>query len=93
MGTITASVMLMRWGLLSAVMMFFASTFNVKCRRASRNAMAFVFTGIGIGMSCWFVTGLLGITLSIENLYNFWHTTQDVFVEVMSQAPADWPMP
>lgn len=85
--------MLMRWGLLSAVMMFFASTFNVKCRRASRNAMAFVFTGIGIGMSCWFVTGLLGITLSIENLYNFWHTTQDVFVEVMSQAPADWPMP
>lgn len=93
MGTITASVMLMRWGLLSAVMMFFASTFNVKCRRASRNAMAFVFTGIGIGMSCWFVTGLLGITLSIENLYNFWHTTHDVFVEVMSQAPADWPMP
>lgn len=93
MGTITASVMLMRWGLLSAVMMFFASTFNVKCRRASRNAMAFVFTGIGIGMSCWFVTGLLGITLSMENLYNFWHTTRDVFVEVMSQAPAEWPMP
>lgn len=93
MGTITASVMLMRWGLLSAVMMFLASTFNVKCRRASHNAMAFVFTGIGIGMSCWFVTGLLGITLSMENLYNFWHTTRDVFVEVMSQAPAEWPMP
>ncbi|MBK0032851.1 YjcB family protein [Erwinia sp. S43] len=93
MGTITASVMLMRWELLSAVMMFIASTFNVQCRKASRNAMAFVFTGIGIGMSCWFVTGLLGISLSMENLYNFWHITKDVFINVMSQTPPDWPMP
>ncbi|MBJ9999734.1 MULTISPECIES: YjcB family protein [Erwiniaceae] len=93
MGTITASVMLMRWELLSAVMMFIASTFNVQCRKASRNAMAFVFTGIGIGMSCWFVTGLLGMTLSMENLYNFWHITKDVFINVMSQTPPDWPMP
>ena len=93
MGTITASVMLMRWELLSAVMMFIASTFNVQCRKASCNAMAFVFTGIGIGMSCWFVTGLLGITLSMENLYNFWHITKDVFINVMSQTPPDWPMP
>lgn len=93
MGTITASVMLMRWELLSAVMMFIASTFNVQCRKASRNAMAFVFTGIGIGMSCWFVTGLLGITLSMENLYNFWHITKDVFINVMSQTPPDWPIP
>ncbi|MEJ4045871.1 YjcB family protein [Erwinia sp. SLM-02] len=93
MGTITASVMLMRWELLSAVMMFIASTFNVQCRKASRNAMAFVFTGIGIGMSCWFVTGLLGISLGMENLYNFWHITKDVFINVMSQTPPDWPMP
>ncbi|AXU96728.1 YjcB family protein [Erwinia persicina] len=93
MATITTSVILMRWELLSAVMMFFASTFNVRCRKASRNVMAFAFTGIGIGMSCWFVTGLLGITLSMENLHNFWHITKEVFVEVMSRAPADWPMP
>lgn len=93
MPTITTSVILMRWELLSAVMMFFASTFNVRCRKASRNVMAFAFTGIGIGMSCWFVTGLLGITLSMENLHNFWHITKEVFVEVMSRAPADWPMP
>ncbi|MFG1173122.1 YjcB family protein [Erwiniaceae bacterium CAU 1747] len=93
MGTITASVMLMRWELLSAVMMFLASTFNVQCRKASRNAMAFVFTGIGIGMSCWFVTGLLGITLSMDNLYNFWHITKEVFFEVINHAPTDWPMP
>lgn len=93
MATITTSVILMRWELLSAVMMFFASTFNVRCRKASRNVMALAFTGIGIGMSCWFVTGLLGITLSMENLHNFWHITKEVFVEVMSRAPADWPMP
>ncbi len=93
MGTITASVMLMRWELLSAVMMFLASTFNVKCRKTSHNAMAFVFTGVGIGMSCWFVTGLLGITLSMDNVYNFWNTTKDVFVDVMSQTPTALPMP
>jgi len=93
MGTLTASVMLMRWELLSAVMMFFASTFNVRCRKASRNAMAFVFTGIGIGMSCWFVTGLLGITLSMDNLHNFWNTTKDIATTVATQTPVDWPMP
>lgn len=93
MATITTSVILMRWELLSAVMMFFASTFNVQCRKASRNVMAFAFTGIGIGMSCWFVTGLLGITLSMDNLNNFWTITKEVFVDVMSRTPADWPMP
>lgn len=93
MGTLTASVVLMRWELLSAVMMFFASTFKIKCRQSSRNAMAFVFSGIGIGMSCWFVTGLLGITLSMENVHHFWNITKDVFIEVMSKTPTEWPMP
>ncbi|KGT92259.1 membrane protein [Erwinia typographi] len=93
MGTLTASLVMARWELVSAVMMFFASTVNVKCRQASHRGIAFVFTGVGIGMSCWFVTGLLGITLSMENLYNFWHITKDVFVEVMSHTPPDYPMP
>lgn len=93
MGTLTASLLVMRWELLSAMMMFFASTFNVKLRANSHHALAFVFTGIGIGMSCWFVTGLLGITISMTNLVNFWHVSKDVFVEVMSHTPADWPMP
>lgn len=93
MATITTSVLLMRWELLSAVMMFLASTFNVQCRKASRHAMAVMFTGIGIGMSCWFVTGLLGMTLTMENLHNFWHITKEVVVDVMSRTPADWPMP
>ena len=93
MGTLTASLVLMRWELVSAVMMFFASTFTVKCRQRSRNGMAFIFTGVGIGMSCWFVTGLLGITLSMDNLSNFWHITKAVFVEVISHTPADYPLP
>jgi hypothetical protein len=55
--------------------------------------MAFLFSGIGLGMSCWFVTGLLGMSLSMENLHSFMAVTRDVFVEVISQAPPDWPMP
>ncbi|CAJ0998779.1 hypothetical protein NVIRENTERO_03493 [Sodalis praecaptivus] len=63
-GTLAASFLVIRWELLSAMMMFFASQLHVQCRRSSRNAMAFIFTGVGIGMACWFVTGLLGITLA-----------------------------
>lgn len=63
-GTLAASFLAMRWERLSAMMMFFASQLHVQCRRSSRNAMAFIFTGVGIGMACWFVTGLLGMTLA-----------------------------
>ena len=93
MGTLTASVVVMRWELISAVMMFLASTFNVKCRQTSHNVLAFVFTGIGIGMSCWFVTGLLGITLSMASLQNFWHIISNAFVTVMQNTPANFPIP
>lgn len=93
MSTLTASLMMARWELVSAVMMFLASTVNVKCRQTSHRGIAIVFTGIGIGMSCWFVTGLLGITLSMENLHNFWNITKSVVVEVMSHTPPDYPMP
>ena len=71
----------------------FCRSCKIKCRQRSRNAMAFVFSGIGIGMSCWFVTGLLGITLSAESLHNFLAVTKDVFIEVMSQTPPNLPMP
>ncbi|PKH22335.1 hypothetical protein CIG19_13615 [Enterobacterales bacterium CwR94] len=93
MGTITASMFLMRWELFSALMMFFASTFNVKCRQRSRRGLAFIFTGVGIGMSCWFVTGLLGITFSAEHMAYMWDVISTAFVETMSRAPADWPIP
>ncbi|WP_312241156.1 YjcB family protein [Pantoea sp.] len=93
MATLTTSFLIMRWELLSAVMMFFASTLKIKCRQTSHNVMAFMFGSIGLGMSCWFVTGLLGITLSMDNLHNFMEISKNAFVEVMSQTPTEWPMP
>jgi len=93
MATLTTSLIVMRWELLSAVMMFFASTMKIRLRQNSHHVMALLCGGIGVGMSCWFVTGLLGITLSMENLHNFMEISKNAFIQVMSQAPADWPMP
>ncbi len=90
---LTTSFVVMRWELLSAVMMFLASTFKIKCHQTSHNIMAFVFGSIGIGMSCWFVTGLLGITLSMENIHNFLEISKNTLVDVMSQTPTNWPLP
>lgn len=40
--------------------------------------------------ACWFATGLLGITLvDIATIFN---NIKDVMVEVMSQAPPEWPL-
>lgn len=85
MATLTTSLIVMRWELLSAIMMFFASTLKIRFRQNSHHVMALMCGGIGLGMSCWFVTGLLGITLSMENLHNFMEITKNAFVEVMSQ--------
>jgi len=93
MATLTTSLIVMRWELLSAVMMFFASTMKIRLRQNSHHVMALLCGGIGVGMSCWFVTGLLGITLSMENLHNFMEISKNAFIEVMSQTPTDWPMP
>ncbi|WP_075182918.1 YjcB family protein [Pantoea sp. 1.19] len=93
MGTLTASMLMMRWELFSAVMMFFASTFHVKCRQRRHPVLAVLFSGIGIGMSCWFVTGLLGISLSSDQLYALWNTLKGSFLDTLSRAPTDWPLP
>ncbi len=91
MGTLTSSFVMMRWELLSAVMMFFASTMNVVCRNNSRNALAFIFSGVGISMACWFVTGLLGITLSFEVSWReLWANSKDVIIYILSHTPPDW---
>jgi hypothetical protein len=55
--------------------------------------MAFLCGSVGVGMSCWFVTGLMGITLSMENVHHFFSVSKDVFIDVMSRAPANWQMP
>ncbi|MCG7389446.1 MULTISPECIES: YjcB family protein [Pantoea] len=93
MATITTSLIVMRWELLSAVMMFFASTLKIKFRQSSHHVMAFMCGGIGLGMTCWFVMGLLGISLSMENVHHIMLVTKDTFIQVMSQTPPDWPMP
>ncbi|WP_130833383.1 YjcB family protein [[Erwinia] mediterraneensis] len=93
MTTFTAGFLVMRWELLSAVMMFLASSLKIKCRQTRHHVMAFLFSGVGLGMSCWFVTGLLGISLSMEHLHNFMEITKNVCIEVLNQAPASWPMP
>jgi hypothetical protein len=93
MATLTTSLIVMRWELLSALMMFFASTMKIKLRQNSHHVMALMCGGVGVAMSCWFVTGLLGITLSMENVHNFMSITKEAFIQVMSQTPADWPMP
>ena len=81
----------MRWGLLSAVVMFLASTVKIKCRQNSRHFFSFVCTSIGIGMSCWFVTGLMGITLNAEQWHMFVSNAHETFVTVMEQTPTGWP--
>ncbi|HEY0209192.1 YjcB family protein [Acerihabitans sp.] len=92
MGTLTAGFFMMRWELLSAVMMFFASTLNVFCRKSSHNALAFIFSGVGISMACWFVTGLLGITLSVEMVSwrEAWDNLKEVTLYVLSNTPPEW---
>ncbi len=89
MGTLTAGFLLVRWELLSAVIMFFASTFNVMCRNASRNTLAFIFSGLGIGMACWFVTGLMGISVDVS-AQALWHGCKNALLFILSQSPPDW---
>ncbi|EFE94801.1 YjcB family protein [Serratia odorifera] len=93
MSAIATGFIMMRWELLSAVMMFFASQLNVVCRKASRNGMAFMFSSLGLFTAIWFVMGLMGITITLEGLSHFWSVTKDVFIEVMSKTPTDYPMP
>jgi len=92
MGTMAAGFETMRWELLSAVMMFFSSTLNVVCRKSSKNALAFVFSGVGISMACWFVTGLLGITLSMELAHgrDVWAGLRELGEYIIAHTPPDW---
>ncbi len=92
MSTLAAGFVMMRWELLSAVMMFFASTLNVVCRRASKNALAFIFSGVGISMACWFVTGLLGFTLSMELAHwrDVWAGLKEFGDYIIVHTPPDW---
>ncbi|CAI0759737.1 YjcB family protein [Serratia proteamaculans] len=93
MSAIATGFIMMRWELLSAVMMFMASQLNVVCRKTSRNGMAFMFSSLGLFTTCWFVMGLMGISFSQEGFVLFWSHAWDMYVEVVSNTPTDWPMP
>lgn len=89
MATITTGVVLMRWQLISAVLMFLASTLNVRFRKADYPFLAVVSSGFGLAASCWFATGLLGLSIDFPFI---WATLKDVMVEVISQTPPEWPV-
>jgi len=91
MGTITAGVVLMRWPLISAILMFMASTLNIRLRQSHYPALAIVSTMMGVSASCWFATGLLGLTAA--EIATSWLAVKDTVIEVMSQAPPAWPIP
>lgn len=91
MATITAGVMLMRWPLVSAVLMFLASTLNIQCRKSEYVVLAVVSSILGVTAACWFATGLLGLTLG--DMATSWSAFKGYVFEVMSHAPPEWPMP
>ncbi|EBQ3067943.1 YjcB family protein [Salmonella enterica] len=90
MAAITTGVVLLRWQLLSAVLMFLASTLNIRFRKSDYIGLAVISSGLGVASACWFATGLLGITMM--DLAAIWHNIEAVMVETMSQTPPEWPM-
>ena len=91
MGTLTAGIVMMRWELLSAFLMFCISQLNILCRQSSRNTMAFVCSGLGLTVTCFFVMSLMGMTYNAAAIAQFWSMTKDVFFDVMSKTPTDMP--
>lgn len=91
MGTLAASFYLIRWGLLSAVAMFLASTLKTKCRQNSRYLSGLLCSGLGIAMSCWFVTGLMGITLSAGEIQLMLDNTHQTLIELAKITAKSWP--
>lgn len=90
MATITTGVVLLRWQLLSAVLMFLASTLNIRFRKSDYIGLAVISSGLGVIAACWFATGLLGITLI--DVAAIWNNIKDVMIEASSHTPHEWPV-
>ncbi|MDU2939464.1 YjcB family protein [Superficieibacter sp. 1612_C1] len=90
MATITTSVVLLRWPLVSAGLMFLASTLNIQFRKADYIGLAVISTLLGMIAACWFATNLLGITMADVSM--IWGNVKDVMVETMGQMPPEWPV-
>jgi hypothetical protein len=89
MATITTGVILMRWPLLSAVLMFLASSLNIQFRRSESRALAFICSGLGVAASCWFAMGLLGLTLG--DFPVIWDSFKTGLVDIIARMPPEWP--
>ncbi|BCU57382.1 MULTISPECIES: YjcB family protein [Enterobacter] len=90
MATITTGVVLLRWQLLSAVLMFLASTLNIRFRKSDYIGLAVISSGLGVIAACWFATGLLGITL--VDVATIWNNIKEVMIEASSHTPPEWPV-
>lgn len=90
MATITTGVVLLRWQLLSAVLMFIASTLNIRFRKSDYIGLAVISSGLGVIAACWFATGLLGITLI--DVAAIWNNIKDIMIEASSHTPPEWPV-
>lgn len=90
MVSVTTGMVLLRWPLVSAVLMFLASTLKIQFRKSDYAGLAVVCSLFGVAAACWFATGLLGITL--VDMMVVLNNIKDVMMEVMSQAPPEWPI-
>ncbi len=79
MASITTSVVLLRWPLVSAVLMFLASSLNIQLRKSDYAGLAVICSCLGLAAACWFATGLLGITLL--DIAKIWGNIKDVMIE------------
>lgn len=90
MGTITAGVVMMRWPLISALLMFLASMFRIKFRQSHSPALAVISTLTGISASCWFAATLLGLTTA--DFVTGWAAIKGWATNVIRYAPETWPV-
>lgn len=90
MVSVTTGVALLRWPLVSAFLMFLASTLNIKLRKSDLVGLSVLTSLAGLAAACWFATGLLGIT--VVELAAVWNNIKDVMVQVVQQTPPNWPM-
>ncbi|SNY73172.1 YjcB family protein [Enterobacter sp. CC120223-11] len=90
MVSVTTGMVLLRWPLVSAVLMFLASTLKIQFRKSDYAGLAVISSLLGVAAACWFATGLLGITL--VDMALVWNNIKDVMIEVMSQTPPEWPV-
>lgn len=54
MASITTSVVLLRWPLVSAVLMFLASSLNIQLRKSDYAGLAVICSCMGLAAACWF---------------------------------------